>query len=188
MKLIDKLIGKKNLKPGTSLQQPSLKELRWKTAMSRTELSKPARLMLELGHLTEEESHFDYGCGKGGDIERLKARGYQSTGWDPHFFPNNPIQEADIVTCLFVLNVIEDIPERLETMVKATKLARKKAILSVRVEKPPDITFSWGDGYITSQGCFQKQFTNGEFLGIIRQYFQQEPEIIAPGIAVINRE
>ena len=56
-----------------------------------------------MGLLTKSETHLDYGCGYGKDVEELIDLGYQSTGYDPYYFPRCP-EKADIVTLGYVLN------------------------------------------------------------------------------------
>jgi hypothetical protein len=46
-----------------------------------------------------------------------------ATGWDPNFRPDADIIEADVVNIGFVINVIEDIDERIEALQKAYSLA-----------------------------------------------------------------
>ena len=49
--------------------------LRHKTAISRTDFSRPMRLALDHGLISEGTKVFDYGCGKGDDIRLLEERG-----------------------------------------------------------------------------------------------------------------
>jgi len=50
------------------------------TAISRTALSRPVVLALNDGLLPPGATFFDYGCGRGGDLKRLKALGYDAAG------------------------------------------------------------------------------------------------------------
>ena len=45
---------------------------RHKAAIRRTELSKPVRLAMEDGLLSESKTFFDYGCGHGDDLRILE--------------------------------------------------------------------------------------------------------------------
>ena len=81
---------------------------RHKTALIRSELSKPVKSLLEHGLLKPGKTFFDYGCGHGADVEGLTALGYQATGWDPVLRPHTELHQADIVNLGYVLNVIED--------------------------------------------------------------------------------
>lgn len=53
---------------------------RHKTAISQSGLSRPIRLAVETGLIDKDSTIFDYGCGRGDDLRRLKARGIQSFG------------------------------------------------------------------------------------------------------------
>lgn len=47
---------------------------RHRAAMMRHDFSRPLKFALEAGLLTPEMTFFDYGCGYGGDVERLQQR------------------------------------------------------------------------------------------------------------------
>ena len=85
---------------------------RHRTALNRTDLSRPVRLALEDGLITPEISVFDYGCGKGNDLQLLGSRGIRCDGWDPAYHPHNERTSADVVNLGYVINVIEDPTER----------------------------------------------------------------------------
>jgi hypothetical protein len=61
---------------------------RHKTAIHRTELSKPLKCAIEVGLLRTNDTVFDYGCGLGTDVAGLTALGHIAIGWDPGHFPN----------------------------------------------------------------------------------------------------
>lgn len=44
----------------------------------------------------------DYGCGKGFD-----AQYYGLDKYDPHYYPNQPTGQYDVITCNYVLNVVD---------------------------------------------------------------------------------
>ena len=75
--------------------------LAWRTAIGRKALSKPARWLGANGRLCGRL--LDYGCGRGGDAERLDCASY-----DPHFRPDCPRGPFETIICNYVLNVIED--------------------------------------------------------------------------------
>jgi hypothetical protein len=87
---------------------PPVAIARHKTALTRYDLSKPVKSLLEYGILRNGMSFFDYGCGQGSDVKGLQGLGYQAEGWDPVFRPNVPKRQADIVNLGYVVNVIED--------------------------------------------------------------------------------
>jgi hypothetical protein len=106
---------------GSALLDPELPVQRHLTALSRTALSAPIQLLIRHGLLSPGQSLFDYGCGRGGDIAGLLAEGYDAKGWDPHFAPESPRLQADLVNLGFVINVIEDPAERIEALHGAFK-------------------------------------------------------------------
>lgn len=127
---------------------PGKKIHRHKTALVRREISKPVKTLLELGQLRHGESFFDYGCGHGGDIEAVHRLGHISGGWDPVHAPDSPKLSADVVNLGFVLNVIEDPAERVETLLDAWKLSRRALLVSTLIagqEAYDDIRTHGGD-------------------------------------------
>src|SRR4051812_36448587 len=76
--------------------------LRHRTALKRKDLSRPAKCALRDGLISSGTSVFDYGCGHGGDVALLGAQGIAVAGWDPVFFPERPVQEADVVQLGYV--------------------------------------------------------------------------------------
>lgn len=67
---------------------------RHKTALIRSELSKPVKSLLEHGLLKPGKTFFDYGCGHGADVEGLTALGYQASGWDPVLRPHTELHRG----------------------------------------------------------------------------------------------
>lgn len=74
------------------------------TAKERDSLSFPAKFLLNkkllLGNI------LDFGCGFGKDVEVLKERGYNISGYDPHYAPEYPAKKFDTILCFYVLNVL----------------------------------------------------------------------------------
>ena len=136
---------------------------RHRTALHRTELSRPVRLALDDGVLARGESFFDYGCGRGADIAHLKQRGFEADGWDPAHRPGNR-SPADVVNLGYVVNVIEDPDERLATLQDAWHLAQQVLVVSARLETDRRSWFgpTLGDGSLTRLGTFQKYFAQDE--------------------------
>ncbi|WP_128645422.1 DNA phosphorothioation-associated putative methyltransferase [Rhodococcus sp. BS-15] len=106
---------------------------RHRTAMARTALSRPVETALADQILTTGMSFFDYGCGRGDDLRGLSALGYRASGWDPGHRPEAVRSSADVVNLGFVVNVIENPAERLETVRSAWGLARRVLIVSGRL-------------------------------------------------------
>ena len=157
---------------------------RHKTALARYQLSQPVQLLARHGILTPSVSFFDYGCGRGDDIETLRAGGIEAEGWDPHFAPDNQKQQGDVVNIGFVLNVIEDLEERREALKGAWKLTKKA--LSVAVMAPSSASIEnakpFKDGFLTSRKTFQKYYTQEQLRDFIRSVTGVEPAAVAPGI------
>jgi DNA phosphorothioation-associated putative methyltransferase len=137
---------------------------RHRAAIVRNDLSRPVRLAVSAGILTKEDTFFDHGCGHGEDVKLLASQGFQSSGWDPHYFPQNALQEADVVNLGYVLNVIEKEQERREALVNAWKLAGKLLIVSAQVSvgQPGKGHIAYNDGFVTTRNTFQKYYEQNE--------------------------
>lgn len=161
-----------------------------RTAMTRTELSRPLQFALADGILTRERSFFDYGCGKGGDIDRLAREGFDASGWDPHHRPDAKATSADVVNLGYVVNVIEEPREREEALKRAWKLAKAVLVVAAR----PDWESSQirgqrlGDGILTSVGTFQKFFEQEELRNWIQILLGVDPVAVAPGIFYVFKD
>jgi DNA phosphorothioation-associated putative methyltransferase len=162
---------------------------RHRTALTRYSLSSPVQSLWRHGYLDGSLSVFDYGCGRGDDLRALQSLGLTSTGWDPHFAPENDKREADVVNLGFVLNVIEDQRERLEALRGAWGLTRR--LLAVSVLIGGRTAFErfrlFRDGVLTARGTFQKYFTPSEFRGYLEEALGREPIAVAPGMAFVFR-
>lgn len=174
----DVAVGKADASPGTVVQ-------RHLTALSRTGLSAPVQLLLRHGLLTESTSFFDYGCGKGDDIQALQAAGIAAAGWDPHFAPASPISRAEVVNLGFVVNVIEDPAERIEAISKAFALARSVMVVSVMLHSNETPGRPYGDGILTARGTFQKYFSQFEYKDYLEQILHRAAYLAGPGIALV---
>src|SRR5437016_1127910 len=108
--------------------------LRHRTALHRTDLSRPARCALRDGLITPATTVFDYGCGHGRDVEFLQAQGIACAGWDPVFCPSHTVHEADVVQLGYVINVIEDPCERAQTLARAWQLCRRLLVVAAQVQ------------------------------------------------------
>jgi DNA phosphorothioation-associated putative methyltransferase len=163
---------------------------RGRTAMMRTDLSKPMAAALSDGLLQPGVSVFDYGCGRGGDVLRLSALGYDVTGWDPDHAASSPHREADIVNLGYVVNVIEDPLERVDVLRSAWSLARQVLVVAAR----PDWEARYvkgrrhGDGVLTTKGTFQKFFKQNELRSWIDTNLDVRAIAAAPGIFYVFRD
>jgi DNA phosphorothioation-associated putative methyltransferase len=167
-----------------------VKSLRHRTAISRASLSRPLRLALDAELINRDITVLDYGCGRGDDLQALCARGIRCFGWDPVFRPNGKRQEADVVNIGYVVNVIEDPAERLQTLHEAWKLTRKILLVSARlsVEAEGSHHRSYNDGYLTQRGTFQKFYTQGELRDWLDTTLGVNSIAAAPGIFFVFRD
>lgn len=163
---------------------------RHKAALVRNELSKPVRVALEAGLFPPETTFFDYGCGHGGDVERIGDRGYISAGWDPYYRPDAPCGAADIVNLGYIINVIEDPAERREALLKAWELTGKVLIVAAQVliEDRMRGMMAYSDGVITRRNTFQKNYSQEELKSYIDQVLGVDAIPIALGIYLVFRD
>jgi DNA phosphorothioation-associated putative methyltransferase len=159
------------------------------TAIARTDPSAPVMTLARNGFLTGDYTFFDYGCGRGNDVEVLKSNEIDASGWDPYHAKDGKIREADIVNLGFVINVIEDKAERLDALVNAYTLSRKLLVVSVMLEN--DFRAggrSFSDGIVTSRGTFQKYFTQQEIREYIEKNLDEDAIPVGPGIHYVFRD
>ncbi len=164
---------------------------RHKTAIRRNQLSRPVRLALRDGILLPEYSVFDFGCGRGEDVEYLKGMGFRAAGWDPVHFDHAQPSLADVVNLGYVINVIEVPQERKDTLKRAYEFARKVLVVSAQVGYFDDQiarSKEFEDGYITSRNTFQKYFEQEELRDYIRETLGQEPYAAGIGVYYVFRD
>ncbi len=158
--------------------------LRHKTAIRRGDLSRPVKCLLRDGLVGKDVTFFDYGCGRGEDIELLNAEGIVCSGWDPAYRPDAPLIESDVVNLGYVINVIENPGERTATLLRAWELCRQLLIVSAQVlvagrGKEP---VEFGDGVLTGRGTFQKYYDQAELKSYLEA--QLPAEAIPAGIGI----
>lgn len=149
---------------------------RHKTAIRRGDFSRPVKCLLRDGLVGKDVSFFDYGCGRGEDLELLATEGITCSGWDPAFRPDAERKEADLVNLGYVLNVIEHQDERADTLRAAWGLCRRLLVVSAQVllsgrGKDP---IEFGDGVLTGRGTFQKFFEQDELKNYLETQLQTE--------------
>jgi DNA phosphorothioation-associated putative methyltransferase len=163
---------------------------RHRTAIKRYDLSKPVKQLLARSLLHKNETFFDYGCGHGMDVEALQQLGYQASGWDPSFRPDDPKVPADIVNLGYVLNVIEEPAERTAALREAYSLARRLLLVSTMVagQQNSAHTQPYRDGFITKTNTFQKFFLPGELEELIERTLDAEVITLGIGVCAIFRD
>ncbi len=159
------------------------------TALVRYGLSAPVQSLARYGLLDGSNRLFDYGCGRGDDVKLLLESGFTAAGWDPYFTPDNAIHSADIVNLGFVINVIEDFDERLDTLMRSWSLTERLLVVSVMLvnsHEPRGETFR--DGVMTQRGTFQKYFTQSEIKEFLERVLGEEAIAVAPGVLYVFRD
>ncbi|AUT01735.1 DNA phosphorothioation-associated methyltransferase [Nostoc sp. CENA543] len=163
---------------------------RHRAAIARTEISRPVRLAIEWAILNQDTSFFDYGCGYGGDVQRVANLGYHSSGWDPYYYPDEPINAADVVNLGYILNVIEDIAERRQSLIQAWELTRKVLIVAAQVliNAPSKAQLAYSDGIVTSRNTFQKYYEQEELKKYIDEVLNVDAVPVALGVYFVFRD
>ena len=172
--------SKRSVEPASLISVPVE---RHRTALTRYDLSKPVKTLIEFDQLEPGCSFFDYGCGLGADIRALSELGYEASGWDPVHAPEGLRTQADVVNLGYVLNVIEDPAERVETLMNAWNLTRRLLVVSALIgdaatSAPDAVPFN--DGVLTRRNTFQRYFGQKEF----QQYIEDALEVPAVPVAV----
>jgi len=163
---------------------------RHRTAISRNDLSRPLRYAIKDGILLPSLSLFDYGCGRGSDVARLRTLGFACAGWDPQYAPETSFQNADVVNLGYVINVIENATERESVLRQAWSFAQRVMIVSARltVETDPGEILPFADGYLTSRGTFQKLYEQNELRLWIDSTLNDSSVAAAPGVFYVFRD
>ncbi|RLA53317.1 MAG: hypothetical protein DRR42_05135, partial [Gammaproteobacteria bacterium] len=163
---------------------------RHKTAIDRNQLSQPMQVLARHNYLNGDRSVLDYGCGKGDDLRELEAHGLDVSGWDPVHEPEGLLVNSDIVNLGFVLNVIEDRDERIETLKRAWEYAHKLLIVSVMVAGDSVIEqfTPYKDGVITSRKTFQKYYAQSEFRSFVETTLAEDAIAAGQGIFIVFKD
>lgn len=152
-----------------------------KTAIPRQKPSPIARGLSDSGFIAGEKIQrvLDYGCGIGRDVEYYNSIGCQGCGYDqhePYGFTRQPTGTFDLVTCLFVLNVISTMAGRLLVCEKLLRYVKVGGIILVATRSPVAISREatakgWiplNDGFLSSpkKGTFQKGIDQSEIMSL----------------------
>jgi DNA phosphorothioation-associated putative methyltransferase len=163
---------------------------RYKTAIDRYSLSTPVQSLYRHNYLNGEYSFFDYGCGKGDDLNIVTELGVSAAGWDPVYRSDDKMKKADIVNLGFVINIIESPAERIQALRKAYSLSNKFLVVSVMLgsESITSKFKSYGDGVVTSRNTFQKYYTQNEFRNYLEDSLGESAIADGPGLFYIFRD
>jgi len=159
------------------------------TALSRSNYSAPVQALLRHGLLGADTSIFDYGCGKGDDVRNLAANGVPAAGWDPHYASDVPKHPARTVNLGFVINVIEDIDERVAALRGAYALT--EGVLSVAAmltSQCPTDGRPYRDGYLSSRNTFQKYYSQAQLRNFIEHTLDENAIAVVPGVFFVFRD
>src|SRR5260370_3497175 len=164
---------------------------RYKTALTRYQLSRPVKTVIEYDQLPPGSSFLDYGCGLGADIRGLRELGFDAFGWDPVHAPDGRRSEADVVNLGYVVNVIEDPAERLETLASAWRFTKRLLVVSALIgdsssDQNRGVTFN--DGILTRRNTFQRYFAQQELQSYIEDALETAPVPVALGIFYVFRD
>lgn len=159
------------------------------TALSRYGFSAPIQALARFGFLDGSKSLFDYGCGRGDDLRRLAENGIASCGWDPYFAPNQAKSKSHLVNLGFVINVIEDIDERIAALRGAFHLADELLVVSAMLANQDEAKgIPYGDGVITGRNTFQKYYTQNELKEFISETLSDEAIAVGPGVFFVFKD
>jgi len=101
----------------------TIKERKWP--------SYPTKYLLTEGKILGKV--LDFGCGNGTDVAFLRKKGFDITGYDPHYAPQTPTEQFDTILCHYVLNVL--LPEeQVQVLMAVAELLKPtgKAYFTVR--------------------------------------------------------
>lgn len=171
--------------PGTGQLAP-----RGKTALGRVALSRPVQRAVDDAIITAQTTVFDYGCGRGGDLRRLARIGIRCQGWDPAYRPDGTLVESDVVNLGYVVNVIDDPPERAKAVQRAWSLSRQTLVIAARLtDEARELEAEpWGDGFKTSTGTFQRFYSQNELRLWIERVLGVAAIAAAPGVFYVFKE
>ena len=160
-----------------------------RTAIARSDLSRPVQLLIGNGVLTPEHTFFDYGCGIGDDVRFLQSLGYVAHGWDPAYRPDEAPRSAAVVNLGYVLNVIERPAERADALRQAFELAQTCLCVAVLVGSAAYAgePRTFGDGVLTSRRTFQKYYRQEEVGRYLEEVLSVVPIPLEAGVFLVFR-
>ena len=164
---------------------------RYKTAISRTDYSRPIKIALADGLIGPQATVLDFGCGRGDDVRHLSLGGVQANGWDPAHMTEGELAPAEVVNIGYVVNVIEDPEVRAQCLERAWSYAQRALIVSARLtSETPDLVSvaPYGDGFMTSIPTFQKFYEQAELKDWIEEQLSEPAVAAGPGVFYVFRD
>ncbi|QHC30713.1 methyltransferase domain-containing protein [Streptomyces sp. HF10] len=171
-----------------------------KTAMNRRSPSPASRAVTaQLTGPLDVKSVLDHGCGYGADVTHYRSQGLDTEGFDPHDgfgWPRPRRTGFDLVTSMFVLNVLPDPWQRIQALEDAASFARPGGHVVVVTRSPEEIIKAAADGGWTphhdgfwssrSKGTFQRGIAPGEIIALARRAglvpTVEAPQLSLPGV------
>lgn len=154
------------------------------TAMHRTGPSSIARALIEGGFLQAGSTQrvLDFGCGHGADVAYYRAQRLAADGYDPHTpygWHDPPTGQYDIVTLVFVLNVVPKLEQRVDILRDVYHLLGSGGKVAVATRSSEAIARevakkNWqpfGDGYLSDPR--KRTFQRGMDRSEIEAYLQE---------------
>ena len=150
----------------------------------------PAKLALADGVVATGMDVLDFGSGRGLDVKRLGQLGVQTRGWDPHFDAGLEPTDAEVVLLIYVLNVVEDVNERLAVLRHAWSLTRSTLVVASRLawDTRRVTGLEMADGVLTSRGTFQHLYRPDELRSLVEQVTGARTFAAAPGVVYAFRD
>jgi hypothetical protein len=139
------------------------------TAIHRREASLPARTLVPALEKRRAVTRIlDYGCGYGEDVAFYRRHGHRATGYDchePFGSASRPTGRFDLITLIYVLNVLPSRDQRLDGLRDAAQFLTASGVLLVVTRSARDVEHNaarreWprhADGYWSdrTRGMFQ---------------------------------
>jgi len=172
-------------------RRAGLAENRHRTAISRTDYSRPIRLALRNGLIELGTTVLDYGGGLGDDVRHLHLDGTEFWGWDPVHLSSGSRSPAQVVNLGYVVNVIEDADERAECLACAWACAERVLIVSARLASQTRDFAPVGpsaDGLLTSAPTFRKPYGQNALKKWIEAQLGETAVFDGPGTFYVFRD
>lgn len=191
---LSEVTGEHSDRPAETVYQPH------RTAMSRQSPSPASRAVTrDLIDALGVTSVLDHGCGRGADVALYRSLGLDAEGYDPHDgfgWPRPRRRGYDLVTSMFVLNVLPDPWQRIQALRDAASFVRPGGHVVVVTRSPEEITaFAAGHGWTAhhdgfwssrSRGTFQRGISAPEIVALARRAglvpAERVPAMTLPGV------